>query len=238
MRSDIERAAVAEEKDGVFTGKYAINPFNGEKVQLWVADYVLAGYGTGTVMAVPGHDARDFVFAKQYDLPILEVVRPPAGTPGLADGVCFTGDGTAVNSGPIDGLPSPEAIRETIQIMEGLRARVPQDELEQKRLDALNSFVFNVDTPAALVETYGRYALREEPLDTLERIQDAFITSTEQELEALAKLLLDPQKLQIFIVADKTTKIKAAAGVEVTLEEDLKQLAQELGLPYREIPLR
>jgi predicted Zn-dependent peptidase len=136
------------------------------------------------------------------------------------------------------GDKTSQAIRETIQIMQGLRARVPQGELEQKRLDALNSFVFNVDTPAALVETYGRYALREEPLDTLERIQDAFITATEQELEALAKLLLDPQKLQIFVVADKTTKIKAAAGVEVTLEEDLKQLAQELGLPYREIPLR
>jgi hypothetical protein len=88
------------------------------------------------------------------------------------------------------------------------------------------------------VETYGRYALREEPLDTLERIQDAFITATEQELEAQAKLLLNPQKLQIFIVADKTTKVRSNAGVEVTLEEDLKQLAQELGLPYREIPLR
>jgi predicted Zn-dependent peptidase len=105
-------------------------------------------------------------------------------------------------------------------------------------LDALNSFVFNVDTPAALVETYGRYAMREEPLDTLESIQEAFLTATPEELETLARLLLDPQKLQIFIVADKTTKLKNAVGVEVTLEEDLKQLAQDLGLPYQEIPLR
>ncbi len=136
------------------------------------------------------------------------------------------------------GDKTSQAIRETVKIMEGLRAKVPPEDLEQKRLDALNSFVFNVDTPAALVETYGRYALREEPLDTLERIQEAFLSATREELETLAQLLLDPQKLQIFIVADKTTKLENAAGVEVTLEDDLKQLARELGLPYREIPLR
>jgi predicted Zn-dependent peptidase len=136
------------------------------------------------------------------------------------------------------GDKTSQAIRETVKIMKGLRAKVPKEDLEQKRLDALNSFVFNVDTPAALVETYGRYAMREEPLDTLESIQEAFLTATPEELETLARLLLDPQKLQIFIVADKTTKLKNAVGVEVTLEEDLKQLAQDLGLPYQEIPLR
>ncbi len=136
------------------------------------------------------------------------------------------------------GDQTSRAIRETVKIMKDLQAKVPKEVLEQKRLDALNSFVFNVDTPAALVETYGRYAMRREPLDTLERIQEAYLSATQEELETLARLLLDSEKLQIFVVADKTTKLKNAVGVEVTLEEDLKQLAQDLGLPYQEIPLR
>jgi len=122
-KSDLERTDLAKEKTGVATGGYALNPLlpaddPQARIPIFVADYVLISYGTGAIMAVPGHDERDFEFAKQYDLPIVEVVRPPAGTQGLADGVCFTGDGTAVNSGPIDGQQSPEAIRETIRLLE------------------------------------------------------------------------------------------------------------------------
>ncbi len=74
-KSDLERTDLAKDKTGVFTGAYAINPVNGAKVPIWIADYVLAGYGTGAIMAVPGHDQRDWEFAKQFELPIIEVVQ-------------------------------------------------------------------------------------------------------------------------------------------------------------------
>lgn len=111
-RSDIERAAVTLDKDGVFTGRYAMNPFNGERVQLWVADYVLAGYGTGAVMAVPAHDTRDFAFAKKYGIPINVVIHPDEDTSlnakSMAD--AFTEYGPMVNSGPFNGLAGQKAI--------------------------------------------------------------------------------------------------------------------------------
>jgi len=122
--------------------------------------------------------------------------------------------------------------------MNSLRKEVPEKNLELKRLDALNSFVFNVDTPKELAEVYSRYYMREEPLDTLVRIQDAFINATKGELEALARRLLDPKRLQIFVVGDKNTRVKKRDGTEVTLEQDLKALARALDLPYREIALR
>ncbi len=111
-RTDIERAAVTDDKDGVFTGKYAINPYNGERVQLWVADYVLAGYGTGVVMAVPAHDTRDFAFAKKYDIPIRVVIHPDKKTSLDADAMeeAFTEYGPMVNSGQFDGQAGKKAI--------------------------------------------------------------------------------------------------------------------------------
>jgi leucyl-tRNA synthetase len=105
-KSDLERTELAKEKSGVFTGAYAINPVNGEKIPIWIADYVLASYGTGAIMAVPAHDERDFEFAKKFNLPILQVVQPPDAK---TDWQGFTDDGTAVNSGFITGLPTPEA---------------------------------------------------------------------------------------------------------------------------------
>ncbi|MBW2138700.1 MAG: insulinase family protein [Deltaproteobacteria bacterium] len=132
------------------------------------------------------------------------------------------------------GDKTVESIRETVRLMNSLRKEVPGEELEQKRLDVLNSFVFNVDTPASLVEVYGRYYMRREPLDTLERIQDSYLGATKEELESLARRLLDPSKLQIFVVADKTIKVDQGT----TLEQGLAALARELGLPYREMPLR
>jgi leucyl-tRNA synthetase len=100
----MDRTAEAKEKTGVFTGAYAINPVNREKIPVWIADYVLMGYGTGAIMAVPAHDTRDFEFAKEFDLPIVQVVEPPPGE----DWRGYTGDGTAVNSGDFNGLPTPE----------------------------------------------------------------------------------------------------------------------------------
>ena len=109
-KSDLERTELAKEKTGVFTGAYAINPVNGQKIPIWIADYVLASYGTGAIMAVPAHDTRDFEFATRFNLPIIQVVQPPDPK---TDWHGFVDDGTSVNStGPeisITGLPTAEA---------------------------------------------------------------------------------------------------------------------------------
>jgi leucyl-tRNA synthetase len=100
------RAEADDEKRGVFTGAYAVNPANGERVPIWVTDYVLMEYGTGAIMAVPAHDARDFAFAQTYALPVREVIRAEADAePEQA----YTGPGRLVNSGPFTGQPSDEA---------------------------------------------------------------------------------------------------------------------------------
>ena len=104
-KSDLERTELAKEKSGVFTGAYAINPVNQERIPIWIADYVLMGYGTGAIMAVPAHDERDHEFAQKFALPIVQVVQPPAGK----DWQGFTDDGVAVNSEFLDGLTTPEA---------------------------------------------------------------------------------------------------------------------------------
>ncbi len=133
---------------------------------------------------------------------------------------------------------SVPAIAETIKIMRALGQNIPQKELDRKRLDALNSFVFNVDTPADLVEVYARYHLRGEPLDTLEAIQDAFFSSKKEDLRRLAAEYLDPDKIQIFLVGDKNIKVKGKQGRESTLEDMLRDLAESLGLPFVELELR
>jgi predicted Zn-dependent peptidase len=137
-----------------------------------------------------------------------------------------------------NGDTTSRAIGETLTIMTALGKEVPREELEQKRLDALNSFVFNVDTPLELVEAYGRYTMRQEPLDTLDRIQQAYIQATAAELESLSRQYLDPAQVQVFVVGDKTSKVKKEDGSLVTLEEDLKALAKKLDLPFAELPLR
>ncbi len=109
QKSDLERTELAKEKTGVFTGSYAVNPVNGARIPIWIADYVLASYGTGAIMAVPAHDTRDYEFATQFRLPVVQVVQPPEGV----DWQGYVDDGTAVNSrGPevsLDGLKTPEA---------------------------------------------------------------------------------------------------------------------------------
>ncbi|MGI8858395.1 MAG: leucine--tRNA ligase [Thermomicrobiales bacterium] len=102
--TEIERTNAEREKTGVFTGAYAVNPATNERVPIWIADYVLAQYGTGAIMAVPGHDERDYEFARVFSLPIIEVVASDAG---IAD-AAYTGGGTLVNSGQFSGMPSDE----------------------------------------------------------------------------------------------------------------------------------
>ena len=106
-KSDLERTELAKEKTGVNTGGTAVNPVNGEEIPVWIADYVMMSYGTGAIMAVPAHDERDFEFATQFGIPIVEVVEAPAGN----EEQCFTGEGTAINSGFLDDLPTAEAKR-------------------------------------------------------------------------------------------------------------------------------
>ncbi|WP_249871126.1 leucine--tRNA ligase [Oceanobacillus saliphilus] len=108
-KSDLERTDLAKDKTGVFTGAYAINPVNNEKMPIWVADYVLMSYGTGAIMAVPAHDERDFEFATKFELPIVEVV---AG--GDVTKEAYTGDGEHVNSDFLNGLGKNEAISKMI----------------------------------------------------------------------------------------------------------------------------
>lgn len=112
-KSDLERTDLAKEKTGVFTGAYAVNPVNGSKVPVWIADYVLAGYGTGAIMAVPGHDPRDWEFAKQFDLPIVEVVQG-----GDVNKEAYAGDGAHVNSEFLNGLNTEQAIARMIEHLE------------------------------------------------------------------------------------------------------------------------
>jgi leucyl-tRNA synthetase len=104
-KSELERADLSKEKTGVFTGAYAINPATSEKIPIWIADYVLLGYGTGAIGGVPAHDERDLEFARKFDLPIVLVVQPTGDEPALG----FTGEGTAINSPIINGLTSAEA---------------------------------------------------------------------------------------------------------------------------------
>src|SRR5947209_596599 len=99
------------EKEGFFTGRYAVNPYNGEQVPIWIANFVLMGYGTGAIMAVPAHDERDFEFCRKYGIAVRPVIRPAAGALAVEPGMkeAFTGDGVVENSGPWSGLPSEEA---------------------------------------------------------------------------------------------------------------------------------
>lgn len=114
-RSDVERMSDSREKTGVFTGSYAINPATGERMPIWVADYVLGGYGTGAVMAVPGHDERDFAFAEKFQLPVITVIEKPEDS---NESGFYTGEGAMVNSGHFDGMRSEEAREEIVAWLE------------------------------------------------------------------------------------------------------------------------
>ena len=129
-KSDLERTELSKKKTGVFTGAYAINPVNQEKVPIWIADYVLASYGTGAIMAVPAHDLRDWEFARAFNLPIRQVVQPPENyqpskeeaAPAYKEGgrthYPFVGEGRAINSGSFTGLPTAEFKRRITEWLE------------------------------------------------------------------------------------------------------------------------
>src|SRR5207244_10235100 len=114
-RSTEERET--KEKDGVFTGRYAVNPATGEQIPIWVADYVLMEYGTGAIMAVPAHDERDFEFAQRYGLPVVRVVQPADGSGEEPDGPFaeHTDNERLVHPGQFSGMPAPEALRAIVE---------------------------------------------------------------------------------------------------------------------------
>ncbi len=122
LKSDLERTELSKEKSGVFTGAYAVNPASGAKMPVWIADYVLAHYGTGAIMAVPGHDERDHEFARAFGLPIIQVVAPQDGSNIDIQEQAYTEYGVGVNSEndefSLNGLPSEDAIKATIKWLE------------------------------------------------------------------------------------------------------------------------
>lgn len=128
LKSDLDRTELAKEKTGVFTGRYAINPVNGERIPIWVADYVLMGYGTGAIMAVPAHDTRDFEFAKKFNIPIVCILDPATADPDVRNDVlrcnaCWIEDGEYINSSgnkglDINGLNKQKGIQTVIQWLE------------------------------------------------------------------------------------------------------------------------
>nr|WP_275422274.1 leucine--tRNA ligase [Macrococcus brunensis] len=131
-KSDLERTDLAKDKTGVFTGAYAVNPFTGEDMQIWISDYVLASYGTGAIMAVPAHDERDYDFAKQFDLPIVQVLEG-----GDISSAPFTGDGVHINSGELDGLNKEDGIQKAITMLED--RKIGQKKISYKLRDWLFS---------------------------------------------------------------------------------------------------
>ena len=128
LKSDLDRTELAKEKTGVFTGSYAVNPLTGTKIPVWVADYVLTGYGTGAIMAVPAHDTRDFDFAKKFNLPVICIMEPDASCPEdvrpkvLAGEACWAADGTYINSQNdtlcLNGLNKKQGIAKVIEWLE------------------------------------------------------------------------------------------------------------------------
>ncbi len=110
-RTELERTEEGRPKSGVFTGGYAINPVNGARIPIWIADYVLASYGTGAIMAVPAHDERDFAFAQAFDLDVIAVIQPADADPASDDTLdaAYIGPGTMINSGPLDGIDVTES---------------------------------------------------------------------------------------------------------------------------------
>ena len=150
QKSDVERQE-NKEKTGVFTGSYVINPVNGQKLPIWVADYVLGGYGTGAVMAVPAHDERDFAFAEKFDLPIIQVIDKPEHS---ADAGCYSGEGELINSGQFNGTRSEDAREQIVAWLE--RQNSGRSKTTYKMRDWLISRQRYWGAPIPIVHVDGR----------------------------------------------------------------------------------
>lgn len=163
-KSEIERMNDTREKSGVFTGSHAVNPATGQKIPIWIADYVLAGYGTGAVMAVPAHDERDFAFAQKYKLPIVDVVEKPDTD---SDAGLYSGEGPLVNSGHFDGMQSSEAREEVVAWLE--QEGVGRSKVTYKMRDWLISRQRYWGAPIPVVHTasHGAIAISDDQLPVI-----------------------------------------------------------------------
>ncbi len=175
-QSELERQVDTGEKSGVFTGGYVINPLNGERIPVWIADYVLMSYGYGAVMGVPAHDQRDFEFARRFDLPVRVVIAPPdaAEIDGEHLTEAYLGAGRMVNSGPYDGLPNEQGIQ---RICADLKVRDAGGPMVNYRMrDWLISRQRYWGTPIPIVycQECGEQALEEDQLPVLLPPMDDF----------------------------------------------------------------
>ena len=180
-KSELERAAETKQKTGVFTGAHAVNPINRRPIPIWVADYVMMGYGTGAIMAVPGHDTRDLQFADQFALEIIQVVEPPQG----ADWRGYVGDGVAVNCGKYDGLTTTE-FKEKITADLG-KAALGEQAVNYKLRDWLFSRQRYWGEPFPIVhcEVCGMVPVPQSDLPLLLPEMDDFTPQTSQDPNAL-----------------------------------------------------
>lgn len=163
-RSEIERMSDSKDKTGVFTGLMAINPVNGKEIPVWTSDYVLSGYGTGAIMAVPAHDDRDYGFAKKFDLPIVEVIEKPED---YKESGCYSGEGILVNSGDFDGKESSEAREDIVSWLE--ERNIGKTKVNYKMRDWLISRQRYWGAPIPIVhcDDCGAVAVSEENLPVL-----------------------------------------------------------------------
>lgn len=163
-RSEIERMSDSKDKTGVFTGLMAINPVNGKEIPVWTSDYVLSGYGTGAIMAVPAHDDRDYGFAKKFDLPIVEVIEKPED---YKESGCYSGEGILVNSGDFDGKESSEAREDIVNWLE--ERNIGKTKVNYKMRDWLISRQRYWGAPIPIVhcDDCGAVAVPEENLPVL-----------------------------------------------------------------------
>lgn len=163
-RSEIERMSDSKDKTGVFTGLMAINPVNGKEIPVWTSDYVLSGYGTGAIMAVPAHDDRDYGFAKKFDLSIVEVIEKPED---YKESGCYSGEGILVNSGDFDGKESSEAREDIVSWLE--ERNIGKTKVNYKMRDWLISRQRYWGAPIPIVhcDDCGAVAVPEEDLPVL-----------------------------------------------------------------------
>ncbi|MCA9927552.1 MAG: leucine--tRNA ligase [Anaerolineales bacterium] len=172
-KSEIDRAAADKDKTGIFTGAYAVHPLTGERVPIWVADYVMMGYGTGAVMGVPGHDARDFAFAKTYNLPMVEVITPD-GTPQDVGG-CFSDYGVLINSGDYSGMSSQAAIKRITADLAAQNAGRPQVTYKLRDWLISRQRYWGVPIPMIHCESCGPVPVPKEALPVLLPDTDDFM---------------------------------------------------------------
>ena len=197
-KNEIERTAEGKEKDGVFTGAYAINPMNGESIPIWIADYVLASYGTGAIMAVPAHDTRDFAFAKKYQLPIPIAVIPKEmqdnipETDSLSEALTSKEDSVMVNSSQFTGLSWPESFKQVAQHMED--ARVGELQVHYRLRDWLISRQRMWGTPIPIIycENCGTLSVPYENLPVVLPDDAEFLPTGESPLKSHQGFLKTP----------------------------------------------